>query len=175
MRSAFLICFFTVAGLAGEIERMEVTVGRHVISELQLEEELRVTAFINEKPVVSDREQRRLAAERLIQQALIMREITLSQFSAEVTDAANNLLRRVESLYGDARKYQAALTRYELTEDILRRHFVLQVTTLQFVDYRFRNTAGDDRTDAALNTWLEQARKQVAIVYVDKDLEKRLP
>ena len=175
MRLITLAAFLVFASFAGLIDRIEVIVGRQVITELQLEEELRVTAFLNETPSNNGDAQRRAAAERLIEQALIAREMRLTEYSADLGQEADKLFQKVEAMYGGDRSFREALKRYALTEDILRRHLMGQITVLNFVGSRFRNEPGREGTDAELNRWIDDARRQVRIVYVDKSLAQNAP
>ena len=62
------------------VDRIAITAGRQVITELQLDEELRVVAFLNHQPIARDANARRAAADRLIEQLLIKRDLDLSHY-----------------------------------------------------------------------------------------------
>lgn len=124
------------------IDRIAVTAGQQVITELQLDEELRVTAFLNGQPIARDRAARRAAADRLIEQLLIRREMELSRYplpQAEEVDKYAAQVREALALAGD---FDQALGKYGLTEAILREHLAVQLTTLQFIELRFRPDLG---------------------------------
>ncbi len=170
--------------LKGEIiDRLAITVGRQSITELQLDEELRVTAFLNNQPVSRSADAKRAAADRLVEQLLIEREMELSRFPAPDQEDLKAYLAQVKSTYGGPDRFQNLLGQYNLSESILNEHLKLQLTILRFVEYRFRSgvTAPekasnpreviDAQTDEALAAWLEESRKQVNIVYVDKSLQ----
>ena len=162
------IAFLAFVARSEIIDRIEVTVDHHVITELQIEEELRVTALLNQEPVLNDLEHRRAAANRLVQQTLLQREMALTRYPSEEPDA-DTATAAVRSAYGSASAFQQALASYKLTEDIVRRHLAFQMTTLKFVNGRFRPE--QDSRDTGLDTWLAQARRHANIIYVDRSLK----
>ncbi len=171
----FLLCISPLVR-GGVIDRIDIVVGRQVITELQVEEEIRVTAFLNDKPIANDEAQRRAAADRLIQQTLLRREMELSHYPAPTEDAVAQAIDQIRSQRGGASSFDRALDSYKLTEAILRNHLAFQIATLDFINLRFRSetaiSAPDERrTDAALDNWLQEARRQVRIVYVDPSLK----
>ena len=151
------------------------------------------------------------AADRLVQQLLIKSEMEVSHYPLPQKEAIDRYLNQIKELNGGGDGYERALKDFELNENTLREHLVLQLTALQFIDYRFRpdssvsdadleaaykqkvafwkfthtgeppsfdtarevlrTTLIEERTDAALNNWLAESRKQVNIVYFDKDLQ----
>ncbi len=211
MRLILLLAFSCIASLQAEVlDRLAIVVGRHVITELQLDEELRVTAFLNGQPVVRSGDERRAAADRLVEQLLIRREMDLSRYPFPDRQEVNAYLEQISSQFGTPDEFHKRLAEYNLSEDVLRDHLALQLMTLRFIEYRFssdlsvsdedienyyRNEAAqkkqqgaelpalnavkesirqkliERRTDQALDNWLEEARKQVNIVYLDKSLQ----
>jgi hypothetical protein len=207
-----LLSCFALAVRPEIVDRMALVVGQQILTELQLDEEIRVTAFLNRQPVVRDPATRRAAADRLVQQMLIKREMDLSHYpfpeSAEVNQYMNGIQRQ-QGLDGAA--FTRALSEYQLTQEILKDHLALQLTTLRFIQYRFqpdidvpetaiinrykadivnwsarhpgppptleqskdsiREALLEERTDNALNAWIQEARKRVYIRYLDKSLE----
>jgi parvulin-like peptidyl-prolyl isomerase len=196
---------------AAIIDRIAITVDKQVITELALDEELRVTAFLNGTPVNRDINVRRASAARLIEQLLVLHEMELSRYPLPSESDVNTYLDQVRSQFDSPSQFTQALAAYDLTDAILKDHLALQLTTLRFIEYRFRPEIGvsdadiqgyyqreianwkskhngppptlessreeirqrltDERTDQALNAWLEDARKQTNIVYLDKALQ----
>jgi len=133
-----LLLAFLAAYLNAEvIDRLVITVDRQAVTELQLDEELRVTAFLNGQPIIRDLPARREAADRLVQQLLIRHEMELSRYplpdSAEVAKYAHQL----RSEQGGSDNFSKKLKEYQLTDAVLQEHLGLQLTTLRFIDYRF--------------------------------------
>lgn len=209
-----LLVFALIAWSASAtiIDRIAITVGQQVITEQQLDEELRVTAFLNREKIGRTVDARRTAADHLVQQLLVKREMELSHYPLPEEAETDKYLANVQATFGSAADFNEALATYDLTEATLREHLALQLTTLRFIEFRFRPEAGisnseieaaytreatawrathpgatppslgssrdsirksllEQRTDEALNNWLEEARKQVNIVYLDKTLQ----
>lgn len=209
IRWAALFCLVSLAH-AEIIDRLAITVGHQVITDLQLDEEMRVTALLNGKPVDRSTPARRAAANRLIEQILVRREMELSRYPLPEAKDVDAYLQGIENQLGGAAQFEQLLSRYDLSEDTLRNHLALQLTTLRFVEYRFkpeaavsdadidayyqrelsgwstqhtglppglaqvkesiRQTLTEERTDQALDAWLNEARRQARIVYVDATL-----
>ena len=157
------------------VDRLAITVGKQVITELQLDEEIRVTAFLNHQSLSRDPETRRAAADRLIAQLLIQAEIQLSRYPSPTPEDIDQYFEQIRTQFGSAQLLKAALGKYDLTESTLRAHLALQLTTLRFIEYRFRPDRGssgsDGQVDEALDAWLKESRRRVEIVYRDKSLE----
>lgn len=207
----FVILCSSLLMHADLVDRLAIAVGLQVITQLQLDEELRITAMMNHKPVARDLEARREAADRLVQQLLIRNEMELSHYPLPEDQAIEAYLQQIKEQNGGTEAFRQALKQFNLTEDTLRQHLELQLTALQFIEYRFRpdssvsdadveaaykqkaaswklshtgepptldkarevlrTTLIEERTDAGLNNWLAESRKQVNIVYFDKTLQ----
>jgi hypothetical protein len=182
------------------VDRLAVIVGQQTITQLQLDEEIRVTALLNRRPIARDVETRRAAADRLVEQLLIRREMEQSRYPLPDEQEVNQYLEQIRMQNGGQAGLAKALVSYELTESTLRQHLESQLVALRFIEYRFRPDAAvsdeevetayrrqeadkktpresirtaltEERTDTALNTWLAESRRQVNIVYLDKSLQ----
>jgi hypothetical protein len=200
-----------LAASAEIIDRLAVTVDREAITELQLDEELRVTAFLNRKPIVRDLDTRRAAAARLVEQLIIRREMELSHYPLPGEQDLSQYFDQIRGEFRTSDEFDQALTRYGLTERALGDHLALQLTTLRFIEFRFQpevdvsdteieaaykreiatsNTAHsgvaptfealrssirkaliEERIDRALDTWLQERRRRVHVVYADASLQ----
>jgi hypothetical protein len=185
---------------AAIVDRLAIVVGQQTITQLQLDEEIRVTALLNQRPIARDVETRRSAADRLVEQLLIRREMEQSRYPLPDEQDVNQYVEQIRVQNGGPAALAKALAAYDLTESTLRQHLESQLLTLRFVEYRFRPdaTVSDEdveaayrrqavdkktprelirtaltegRTDAALNAWLAESRRQVNIVYLDKSLQ----
>jgi hypothetical protein len=205
----FIVLAASIKGVT--LDKIAIVVGRRVITEFQLDEEIRVTALLNHKPIERDLETRRAAADRLVEQELVRREMELNQYPAPSSDEVAPLFEATQSEFGGQAALAAAMQHDGVDERILREHLRLQLMILKFIDVRFRpdvevsdsdveddyrrelaewpkTHAGkapsledsrvsivkkltDARADYALSSWLEETRKQVDIVYLDKDLD----
>src|ERR1051325_5229449 len=64
----------TIPGSGEILDRIAVTVGRHVISERDILQDIRISAFIDSKPAEITGDQKRKAADRLIDQYLLLED-----------------------------------------------------------------------------------------------------
>jgi hypothetical protein len=133
------LCFiFTLVCQAEVIDRIAVSVGNQVITEAQILDELRITAFLNnQKPEVSPA-QKRAAAERLIEQTLVKREMELSHYPLPDLPEAAPLEKDLRAKYGTDTQFQQALIQAGIERQTLYQHLWWQLTLLRFIDYRFR-------------------------------------
>jgi hypothetical protein len=144
-----LALLFTSALGAVIVDRIAITVGTQVITESELELSLHLTAFLNQDPVNLSIENRRKAAERLIDQKLVLKELDFSKFPRPSMDEVQPRLATLQKtlFQEDAAAYRAALAKYGLSEDDLKRHLLWQITFFRFVDFRFRPGVEVNDTD----------------------------
>ncbi|HEY3940073.1 MAG TPA: hypothetical protein VGL97_21780 [Bryobacteraceae bacterium] len=134
--------------LHGEVvDRLAIAVGHQVITQLQLDEELRVIALMNHQPIKRTLEERRAAADRLVEQLLIKHEMEVSRYPLPSDEDVSKYLQQVSDQNGGAAGLAKALRSYDLTENTLRQHLELQLTTLRFVEYRFQPDAAVSDAD----------------------------
>lgn len=120
------------------VDRIAVSVANEAITLSEVREEVAVTAFLNgEKPDYSPGVLRR-AADRLVDQALIRREINLGRYPVPGPEAAGSMLAALEKQHGGRAALDRALAPYGLTREQLQAHLAWQATLLQFVEVRFR-------------------------------------
>jgi hypothetical protein len=125
--------------LSGEIiDRMAVSVGNQVITEGQIDEEIRLTAFLNHELPDASVTERKKAAGRLIEQALIKRDMDLSRYPPPAPAEVDASLHEVQSSYAPDLLYRKKLQECGITESALKARLLWQLTLLRFVDYRFR-------------------------------------
>jgi hypothetical protein len=136
-RLAIVLCL-TLAASAEIIDRLAITVDREAITELQLDEELRVTAFLNRKPIIRDLNTRRAAAGRLLEQLIVTREMEVNRYPPPQEQDLNKYFDQIRGEFRDVAEFAQALATYGLTESALRDHLALQLTTLRFIEFRFQ-------------------------------------
>jgi hypothetical protein len=178
MRPSLLISVLAVTLSAAVVDRVAVVVGKTVITETELLQEARLAAFLNQAPLDMGPAARRAAAERLVDQQLVRNEMQIGGYpqptGAEVDDMLRNLKR--ERFPTDA-EYRAALNRYAIAEEDLRRHLAWQLSAIRFTDLRFSPAATDDSqsanrakaaangVDQQLDAWLKETRAATKIQF----------
>jgi hypothetical protein len=120
------------------IDRIVITVDNQVVTQSQIDEEIRVTAFLNREKLDLSPAARKQAAARLIEQALIKREMDLSRYPLPELSDAGESLQSVKAMYPSVTAFNDALQSYGITVDELTRRLWWQLTLLRFIDYRFR-------------------------------------
>jgi len=166
MRRFFLLLMIasTSSAVVVVLDRMAVTVGKHVIKTSDLDWDLRVTEFLNRQPLNFSSSTKRQSAERLIDQEIICQEIVTGNYRRPPdSDAAallNNLRR--DRFGGSDIKMHEELQRYGITEDQLRAQLLWQLTVLRFIDQRFRPAVNvsDEEVQAYYKQHLGDLRRQ---------------
>ena len=167
------ISFAILMALAahGEIlDRIAVTVGKQVITESDVIRDLRVSALLDQRPVDLSGEQKRKAAERLVDQFLILQDASMARTPLPTAEEAAPLLAQVKAQYGTEAEYRAALERYQVAEGELADHLLAGLRALRFTDLRFRAEIQISEEDLlkALDQWLGTARMEAQIVYRER-------
>jgi hypothetical protein len=133
--AALLLC----ALAHGEIlDRIAVSIGGQVITQSAIIRELRVDAFLDRKPVVLSRDAKRKAAERLVDQILILQEAEESHLTLASPEDAAKMVEGEKSKFPSEEKYRATLAEYQITEKDLSEHLLDGLRELRFTDLRFR-------------------------------------
>jgi hypothetical protein len=169
---------------AGVVDRVAIVIGKTVVTESEVLDELRLTEFINEEPLDLGPAARRAAAERLVDQELIRRELEMGGYAKPSASEADALLRKFrQSRFHSLAEYRAATRKYGIAEDQLKQHLVWQLTAIRFTDSRFGSVEADgglqsaDRAapgapatsvDRQMDVWLKQARADTKITFKEE-------
>ncbi len=121
------------------IDRIAVVVEKRIVKESDIKRDIRVTSFLNsENPDLSLASQKK-AANRLIDQVFIRREIELGDYPTATLQQADQQLEKLKKdKFRTEAAFEQALRRYELSELDLRMQFQWQLTVLRFIDVRFK-------------------------------------
>jgi len=176
----WLIWFFLP--LTAEIvDRIAVVVGKQVVKDSDIDLDIRATAFLNGQQPDFSVASRKQAASRLIDQALIRDQIQAGEYPIAPLSEADGLIASFrEDRYPSDAALARALKEYGITPDELRQRLLWQLTVLRFIDARFRPIAAASTTDQQeqgrrvtelLNEWLDQARKDARVVFLEKSLQ----
>ena len=139
LRSTFLaMVLASVAGRAEVIDRIAVTVGKQVITLSDVIREIRITALLDQKSIDMGGEQKRKAADRLVDQTLILQEAVFTRAPLPTADDGVRMLEQVKTQYPSESDYAAALNRYQVTEEDLVNHLLAGLRAMRFTDLRFR-------------------------------------
>jgi hypothetical protein len=184
-RLAAAISLMVLTATAGVVDRVAVVVGDAVITESEVLDELRLTQFLNSQPLDTGLEQRRAAAERLVDQQLIRKEMQIGHYPEPSAAESEGMLQNFrQQHFRTNEEFRAALEKYGITEEQLKRHLLWQGTVMRFTDIRFRPgipgspeqtanrmsegaavpASGAD-VDQQMNAWLQEARNATRITF----------
>jgi hypothetical protein len=172
------------------IDRIAITVGNQVITESQIDEEIRITAFLNREKLDITPASRKQAAGRLIEQALVKREMDLSHYPLPKAEDATAALTSLRGTYANEAEFNAGLESYSISEADLARRLLWQFTLLHFIDYRFRPGIQIPSADVQtyykqqVSAWeqqgvkpipsLEESRDQIEEILTQKRIDQAL-
>lgn len=155
------------------VDRIAVVVDKTVFTEGEMLEDLRLTQFLNRQPLDTSPAARREAAEHLVDQELIRREMELGSFTPPSSAEADDMLRQLrQQNFPNAAAFRAALDRYGITEEQLKQRLLRQLTAIRFTQSRFRVLPGaDGQADGAdskdeMETWLKDTRSNSKITFI---------
>ena len=147
MRRSFLTIFLALAAGAAVLDRVAVVIGNDVITESEVEQELRLDEFMSSQAPDLSPGQRRACAGRMVDQQLIRHEMEISRYAGPKATEADSMLQtlRGQRFHDNQAEYQAALRKYGITEDEVKQYLLWQLTVLRFTDQRFgSNTQSAD-------------------------------
>ena len=140
MSKSFIAALFCLAAAtAAVVDRVAVVVGKIVITESEVLQEVRLTAFLNNASLDLGPEQRRAAAERLVDQQLIRTEMEIGRYPEPSPTEADAVVRKFrQEHYSSIPEFRSALEKYGITEEQLKAHLIWQLGAIHFTDLRFR-------------------------------------
>ncbi|HEV8147353.1 MAG TPA: hypothetical protein VGP79_13265 [Bryobacteraceae bacterium] len=156
-----LICVYLRPSAAETLDRIAVTVGTQVITESEVLREIRVAAFLDHKTPDFRPESKRKAADRLVDQNLILQEAAVSHLPLPSGEVVQSLLDHTKEEYGA--DYGPALKRCFLTEQDLVDQLLQGLRTIRFTEMRFRPEvllSNDELTDYYNNTLLAKWKQE---------------
>ena len=137
MRNLVKVLIACLALQAEMIDRIAVTVDNRVIAESEIMRQIRITAFLNgEQPDFSSAN-KRTTADRLVEQALIRRELDTGRYAAQDA-AATTEHQELKKKYTDENAYRQALQKSRITDKDVQEALQWQAVLLDFIEMRFR-------------------------------------
>jgi hypothetical protein len=137
-KSALLGLLLALSGFAATLDRLAVSVGKDVITENDVLRAVRVAAFLDQKPLDTRGDVKRKAAERLVDQLLLLREAMQNRAVLPGPEEGAKLLEQSKTEFSSPEAYREALKKYEVTEQEVENHLLTGFQTLQYTDQRFR-------------------------------------
>lgn len=139
-RSTAFLLLLPLAAAADPVllDRIAISIENFVITEAQLLDDIRINAFLAGVPPDLTPQGKKAAADRLVNQALVLREMQLSRFPMPESTEAAAMVEYEMRKRGGRENFERELKRYGLTEKKLLTRLEWQTAFLRFVDYRFR-------------------------------------
>jgi hypothetical protein len=147
-KCSILVCTVALFGIASPawagdvLDRIVATVNNRAILQSEWQDATRYEAFVSGRALdqlqASDR---KAALDRLIDQELLREQMRSSGFPHANSEEVEKRIQEIRKQYAGAESdagWQAALARYGLTENDLRRRVTLQVDLMGLVDARLR-------------------------------------
>ena len=133
-----LVFLLALALPAETLDRIAVTVERYVISEQDILRDIRVSAFLDEKTPDFSGAQKRKAADRLIDQHLVLQDAAETRAGLPAAENAAPLLAPIKGRYATDGEYRAALAKAQITNAGLQAHLLAGLQMLRYTNVRFR-------------------------------------
>jgi hypothetical protein len=170
---AGLLCAFTT--VAAVVDRIAVTVGNRVITTSDIEIRLRLSAFQNGETPDLSLAARRTAAQRLIDQRLIEKEMELGRYPRLDAVERSRLIPAfaAESFKGSTEALDRALTEAQLTRQDLEEDLARQSELLTFLNLRFRPAVQVSDADVE-RFYHEQPEPGVSLEEARPGIEQRI-
>lgn len=136
------------------LDRIAVTVGRRVISEQDIIQDIRLAAFIDSRQLDFGAEQKRKAADRLIDQYLVLQDAALTRTPLPSAADVTAILEPIKARYASGQEYRSALAEARITDAELAEHMLAGLRMLRYTDLRFRPEV--ETSDEALHAYYDK-------------------
>jgi hypothetical protein len=133
-----LAILMAVAAAGENLDRIAVTVGPHVIPESEVILDLRIAAFLDGATPDLSGAQKRKAADRLVDQYLVLADAAATRAPLPSDADVETLLAPLKARYASEAEFRAALERAGISEPQLKAHLLAGLRMLRYTDLRFR-------------------------------------
>ena len=165
MKGPLILAILMAAAAAGEnLDRIAVTVGSHVIPESDVILALRVAAFIDDATPDLSGPQKRKAADRLVDQYLVLTDAAATRAPLPSPADVEPVLAPIQARYASEDEYRAALERAGITEPQLKAHLLAGLQMLRYTDLRFRGEVQitEENLREFFNTFVAESKQNNA-------------
>ena len=140
MKLVFFLIFCSSSPASGEVlDRVAVSIGNQVITESQITDEIKLDSFLNNEPPNFSTASKRTAADRLIEQKLVRKEMDTGRYpSASAEEATAVIQNLLKTRAKDKNDFDGQLKNAGITLAELQDHLLWGLTLSHFIDLRFR-------------------------------------
>lgn len=143
-----LLALLSAACLSAEvIDRIAVSLDNRVVSEQEVLQQLRLSAFENREPLLINGIAKRRAAEQLVERSMIRHEMEVNRYTGPDDASVDAEMKKVQAGFPNDAAFRAALQQYGLTEAELRQFEREQLSVLRFIEVRFRPAIQVSKTE----------------------------
>jgi hypothetical protein len=181
MRAAIIFAIFSLPALATIVDRIAVAIGNQVITQSEIDQRIRLTAFENGQQPDFSAASRKQATQRLIDEKLVEHEMSIGRYPGMPDERKPALLSAYEK--NGAAKLDAELARRGLTREDLMNDLARQQDLLTFLNLRFRPAVQVNEQDvqsyyrqhfAQANVPLNEVRSQIEQKLTDERADSEL-
>jgi hypothetical protein len=169
-----LLLIMPIAARAVIVDRIAISAGNKIITESEIDERIRLTAFQNQVHPDLSLASRRRAAQQLIDQKLIEREMDVGHYPRVDPERRKALLAAYEkaTYKSDAGSMESALAACGLTSQELEDDLARQSDLLTFLSLRFRPAV--QVTDQDVQKYFADSVRNGAFNEMRAEIEERL-
>ena len=139
---------------AAIIDRVAIVVASAVITDSDIDRDIRIVDFLNRETARFDLAARREAANRLVDQAIIRAEMKTGDYQGASASDADRMMQQVQRDRSQTEtQFISLLRERHIAVADLRRYLLWQLTVLRFIDQRFRPAVV--LTDAEVNDYVK--------------------
>ncbi len=132
-----LALVFSLAVSATIIDRIAVVVNDHIVKDSDIARDIRLVGFMNGQTPKLDAATRKEAADRLMDQEFIRREISVGEYPQPTSAQVNEMLAQfMKGRFSTDQQFEKTLAADGITAPELKRYLHWQLTVLQFIDIR---------------------------------------
>ncbi len=152
MRATLLSIWLATAAVQGQLlDRIAVTVDDRVITLGDVIEEIRLAALLDGAPVTVTPESKRQAAERLVENLLLSRDMELTRFALPPDEDVEEFVAEIRKARGlDPAAWEAEVRRYQLDPTRVREQLRRRLAVLRYIEFRFRPQVQLAETDTRM-------------------------
>jgi hypothetical protein len=195
----FLALLAPIAAQAVIVDRIAIAVGDKIVTESEIDLRIRLSAFQNKEKADFSLASRQRAAQELIDQRLVEREMdvghyprleatrrkallteyqadpaTLAAYGLKSQDLEEDLARQSDLLTFLTLRFRPAV---QVTDPDVQKYFTENVPkgagTLNEMRAEIQQKLTNERADKELDLWLQDQRKRTKVEYLEKDLESK--
>ena len=168
---AVLLCLVAAGARAEIVDRIAVIAGNRIIKQSDINEDIRIAAFLNQEKADFSAAEQKKAVNRLIDQALIRSDIANGVYVDPDPSEAAKLFDQVKQRAGGEAAFRKQLANYGITEQALKDRLQWQTQVLKFVEARFGTEQSGGQVNQQFFKWLDETRNRTRIVYKDEGLK----